>query len=80
MDAEKMRSMQAAFGSFLDPGFVAPTGPLGHLAGKVTVLWANLVIHVFSRLQVPVFLQHVHSMLAPAGVFIGVRSLIVVFC
>lgn len=73
MDAEKMSSMQAAFGSFLDPAFVSPAGLLGSLVGRVTVLWANLVIHVFSKQQVPVFLQHVHSMLAPGGVFIGVR-------
>ena len=70
-----MRRIHTAFGSFLDPGFVSPEGPLGHLLGKVNLLWANAVLHVFYEPEVPFFCKHAARMLAPGGVFFGVRIL-----
>ena len=64
--------IEAAFGSFLDPAFVSSEGPLGHLVGRVSHLWANTVLHIFSKPEVPVFAAHAHRMLAPGGVFFGV--------
>lgn len=68
--------IEAVFGSFTDPSFVAaepPVGPLGRLAGRVTIAWAGAVLHVLSKADVRAFSAHAHAMLAPGGVFIGVR-------
>lgn len=70
--------VQCAFGSFTDPGFIStspPAGPLSHLVGKVTVAWSGAVLHVLSAEDVRAFAKHVHAVLAPGGVWFGVRHL-----
>lgn len=70
--------IEALFGSFTDPAFVSaepPVGPLGRLAGRVTIAWAGAVLHVLSKEDVRAFAAHAHGILAPGGVWIGVRSL-----
>jgi hypothetical protein len=83
MDAQKMEQepgkggIEALFGSFTDPAFVSaepPVGPLGRLAGRVTIAWAGAVLHVLSKEDVRAFAAHAHGILAPGGVWIGVRS------
>ena len=69
--------IEAVFGSFADPSFVspeAPVGPLGRLVGRVTIAWAGAVLQVLSKDDVHAFVSHAHLMLAPGGVFIGVRG------
>ena len=68
--------VEAIFGSFTDPAFVStdpPVGPLGRLAGRVTHAWAGAVLHVLSKADVEAFARHALAMLAPGGVWFGVR-------
>ena len=41
---------------------------------QVTVVWAGAVLHVLSEADVRAFARHAHAMLAPGGVWIGVRA------
>ena len=69
--------VEALFGSFTDPAFVSdnpPVGPLGRLAGRVSVAWAGAVLHVLSKEDVRAFAAHAHLVLAPGGAWIGVRA------
>ncbi len=72
MDRDTL-AVLTAFGSFTDPGFTAATGPLGHISGRVAFAWAGAVLHVLSAEDVRAFATHVHAVLAPGGVWFGVR-------
>ena len=82
MDGAKLEKsewggVEALFGSFTDPSFVSPSppvGPLGRLAGRVSIAWAGAVLHVLSKEDVRTFARHAHLMLAPGGAWIGVRA------